>query len=174
MSVKSANSVGEAPAGGSSTGEVVCSGYLKKLKTMKKKWFILRAESADSSARLEYHDSEKKYRQNPGNPKRSIFLKACFNINRRLDTKHKHVIALYTKDDCFCVVLDTEKDLECWLKSLLSLQRGEDVVDGETPKPTFGQYHNMFTYNIHLKKKIIYLFSIFYDEQHWNPRGELI
>lgn len=139
MSVKSGSSVGEPPAGGSSTGEVVRrSGYLKKLKTMRKKWFVLRDDSADSSARLEYYDNEKKYRQNAGNPKRSIPLKACFNINRRLDTKHKHVIALYTKDDCFCVVLESEKDLEEWLNALLSVQRGEDVIDGETPKPTFG------------------------------------
>lgn len=144
MSVKSGSSLGEAPAGGSSTGEVIRSGYLKKLKTMRKKWFLLRAESADSSARLEYFDTEKKYRHNPGHPKRSIPLKACFNINKRLDTKHKHVIALYTKDDCFCVVLESEKDLEDWLKALLSVQRGEDVIDGETPKPTFGQYHNIF------------------------------
>lgn len=146
MSVKSGSSVGEAPAGGSTTGGVVRSAYLKKLKTMKKKWFVLRAESADNSARLEYYDSEKKYRQNPGNPKRIIPLKACFNINRRQDTKHKHVIALYTKDDCFCVVLDSERDLDDWLKALLSLQRGEDVVDGEPPKPTFGQYTHTYTF----------------------------
>lgn len=139
MSVKSGSSVSETPTGGgSATGEVVRSGCLKKLKTMRKKWFVLRAESSENSARLEYYDNEKKYRQNPGHPKRSIALKACFNINRRQDTKHKHVIALYTKDDCFCVVLDSERDLDDWLKALLSLQRGEDVADGEPPKPTFG------------------------------------
>jgi hypothetical protein len=50
------------------------------------------------------------------------------------------VIALYTKDDCFGLVLDSEEELEYWLKALLSLQYGEDVVDGEEPKPTFGEY----------------------------------
>lgn len=133
MSVKSASSFGE-PA----PGEVVRVGYLKKLKTMRKKFFVLRAESLEASARLEYYDNEKKYRQNQ-NPKRSIPLKACFNINKRVDTKHKYVIALYTKDDCFCVVLESERELEEWLKCLLSLQRGEDVMDGEPPKPTFGE-----------------------------------
>ncbi|CAG9830268.1 unnamed protein product [Diabrotica balteata] len=117
-------------------GEVLRSGLFKKLKTSRKKWFVLRAETPESSARLEYYDSEKKF--NSGQPpKRSIPLKTCFNINKRQDIKHKHVIALYTKDDCFCVVLDTEEELESWLKALLSLQHGEDTTDGEAPRPTY-------------------------------------
>ncbi|CAH1119453.1 unnamed protein product [Phaedon cochleariae] len=120
-------------------GEVLRCGLLKilkKLKTSRKKWFVLRAETAESSARLEYYDSEKKF-HNGQAAKRSIQLKTCFNINKRHDTKHKHVIALYTKDDCFCVVLDSEEELESWLKTLLSLQHGEEAADGETPRPTF-------------------------------------
>ncbi|XP_028135100.2 insulin receptor substrate 1-B isoform X1 [Diabrotica virgifera virgifera] len=117
-------------------GEVLRSGLFKKLKTSRKKWFVLRAETSECSARLEYYDSEKKF--NSGQPpKRSIPLKTCFNINKRQDIKHKHVIALYTKDDCFCVVLDTEEELETWLKALLSLQHGEDPTDGEAPRPTY-------------------------------------
>ncbi|XP_063917570.1 insulin receptor substrate 1-B isoform X2 [Zophobas morio] len=117
-------------------GNVVRCGYLKKLKTSRKKFFVLRAETAEASARLEYYDSERKFHGGQP-PKRSIPLKNCFNINRRLDTKHKHVIALYTKDDCFCVVLESEEDVDGWLKALLKLQHGEEVVDGEAPKPTF-------------------------------------
>ncbi|KAK5641019.1 hypothetical protein RI129_009566 [Pyrocoelia pectoralis] len=129
MSVKSSNS-----NPGSET--VVRAGYLKKLKTFKKKYFVLRAEGPESSARLDYYDSEKKF-NNGQPPKRSIPLKTCFNINKRVDTKHKHVIALYTKDDCFCLVLESEDELEAWLKALLSLQHGEEAADGETPRPTF-------------------------------------
>lgn len=119
-------------------GEVVRCGLLKKFKTSRKKWFVLRAETAESSARLEYYDSEKKF-NNGLPPKRSIPLRTCFNINKRNDTKYKHVIALYTKDDCFCVVLESEEDLDVWLKDLLSLQHGEEAMDGETPRPTFGK-----------------------------------
>ncbi|KAH0816304.1 hypothetical protein GEV33_006487 [Tenebrio molitor] len=123
--------------GGGGGGGVVRCGYLKKMKTSRRKFFVLRAETAETSARLEYYDTERKF--NSGlPPKRSIPLKNCFNINRRLDTKYKHVIALYTKDDCFCVVLDNEEDVDSWLKALLSLQHGEEVIDGEPPKPTFG------------------------------------
>ncbi|XP_069699992.1 insulin receptor substrate 2 isoform X3 [Periplaneta americana] len=117
-------------------GEIVKMGYLRKLKTLKKRFFILRGDSSEASARLEYYEDEKKWKKNHS-PRRTISLKTCFNINRRQDTKHKHVIALYTKDDCFGLVLDSEEDLESWLKALLSLQYGEDIVDGEEPKPTF-------------------------------------
>lgn len=36
--------------------------------------------------------------------------------------------------------METEEELEDWLKMLLTLQHGEDVPDGEQPKPTFGQF----------------------------------
>lgn len=106
---------------------------------MKKKYFVLRCESPDFPARLEYYDSEKKFKAHQP-PKRSINLRTCFNINRRTDMKQKYVIALYTKDDCFCIVLDSEEERESWLKALWALQDGDDVTDGETPKPLFGMY----------------------------------
>ncbi|XP_054266628.1 insulin receptor substrate 1-B isoform X2 [Macrosteles quadrilineatus] len=116
--------------------DVVKTGYLKKLKTMKKKFFVLRSDSIEASARLEYYDSEKKFRANQP-AKRSITLKTCFNINKRSDLRQKHVVALYTKNDCFCIVLENESELSDWLKALLSLQQGDDIPDGEQPKPTF-------------------------------------
>lgn len=116
-------------------------GYLRKQKTMKKKWFVLKPETPDSLARLEYYDDEKKWRKNQ-QPKRSIILKTCFNINKhkRQDIKQKFVIDLYTKDDCFSIVFDNEDELEEWLRPMLFLQHGEELWDGEPPKPTFGKY----------------------------------
>lgn len=124
--------------------DVVLHGYLKKLKTMKKKYFVLRSDSAEASARLEYYDSEKKYKARSP-PKRAILLRSCFNINRRSDTKHKCVIALHMKDDCFCMLLDAEAELTQWLRALLALQRGGDDENdtGEIPRPTFGKI-NLF------------------------------
>lgn len=129
-------SSGRGPAS-SAGGPVVRCGHLKKLKTMKKKYFVLRGEAPGCLACLEYYDSKKKF-ENRQPPKRSILLHSCFNINKRGDTKHKHVIALYTKDECFCLILDSEKELEEWLKAMLRLQSG-DVPDGEQPRPTFGK-----------------------------------
>jgi insulin receptor substrate 1 len=119
-----------------SPGAVVLAAHIKKLKTLKKKFFVLRAEAPGHPACLEYYDSKKKYDSRQP-PKRIISVPSCFNINKRRDTKHKHVIALYTKDDCFCLVLDNERDLDDWLNALLLLQNG-DQPDGEQPRPTFG------------------------------------
>lgn len=129
-------SSGRGPASPSG-GPIVLHGHLKKLKTMKKKYFVLRGEAPGCLACLEYYDSKKKF-ENRQPPKRSILLHSCFNINKRGDTKHKHVIALYTKDECFCLILDNEKELDEWLKAMLRLQSG-DVPDGEQPRPTFGK-----------------------------------
>lgn len=119
-----------------SGGPVVLCGHVKKLKTQKKKYFVLRGEAPGYPACLEYYDSKKKF-ENRQPPKRSILLDSCFNINRRVDTKYKHVIALYTKDECFCLILESEKELDEWLKAMLLLQSG-DVADGEQPRPIFG------------------------------------
>lgn len=49
---------------------VVKFGYLKKMKSMRKKFFVLREETVQyGPARLEYYESEKKWRTN-ASPKR--------------------------------------------------------------------------------------------------------
>ncbi|XP_017075682.2 insulin receptor substrate 1 [Drosophila eugracilis] len=108
---------------------IVLSGYHKKLKTMKKKFFVLYEESNNSPARLEYYDTEKKFLQR-SEPKRVIYLSNCFNINRRLDTKHKFVIVLSSRDGGFGIVLETENDLRKWLDKLLVLQRNIANMNG--------------------------------------------
>ncbi|KAK3087074.1 hypothetical protein FSP39_001278 [Pinctada imbricata] len=96
------------------------TGYLKKLKTNKKKYFVLRSTSSSGAARLEYYDNEKKFRAN-ALPKRSIELYKCFNINKKSDTKVKNVIALYLKEECFAVVAE-EDEMSSWLDLLLEYQ----------------------------------------------------
>ncbi|XP_073990017.1 insulin receptor substrate 1 chico isoform X2 [Rhodnius prolixus] len=121
-----------------SSRDIVKQGYLKKLKTMKKKYFVLRRDSAEVPARLEYYDSEKKFKANLA-PKRSITLKTCFNINKPSDTRQKYVIALFTKKDRFCVVFDNEDEMEDWLKVLLELQHEGNLPAGEPARPNFEQ-----------------------------------
>ncbi|XP_062545854.1 uncharacterized protein LOC134212214 isoform X3 [Armigeres subalbatus] len=126
---------------------VMLHGYYRKLKTNKKKYFVVYGDTPDKNARLEYFDSEKKFKQSwlkssSVQAKRSIVLRSCFNINKRHDIK-KHVIALYTKDDCFCIVFDSEEELNRWLRTLLSLQRGEES-EGEPPRPTFEHVWDVF------------------------------
>ncbi|XP_078584599.1 insulin receptor substrate 1-B-like isoform X1 [Branchiostoma floridae x Branchiostoma japonicum] len=120
-------------AGGDTPEDVRKHGYLRKLKarwtlrqdylyvgTMKKRYFVLHAKSSAGAARLEYFDNEKKWRHGAA-PKRTIFLHHCFNINKKDDGKHKHMIVLYTRDECFSLVADTADEHDTWLAVLKDL-----------------------------------------------------
>ncbi|KAM7352266.1 insulin receptor substrate 1 chico isoform 2-T13 [Cochliomyia hominivorax] len=102
-------------------GVLLC-GYYKKLKTMKKKFFVLFNETPCNVARIEYYDNEKKYKSG-FNPKRVIKIKNCFNINTRLYTKHDFVIVLASREGGFGIVMDSEEEMNIWLNQLLQLQR---------------------------------------------------
>lgn len=53
---------------------VVKIGYLKKNKSMRKKFFVLREETAHGGpARLEYYENEKKWRNN-ASPKKYVII----------------------------------------------------------------------------------------------------
>lgn len=113
------------------------------------KYFVIFDDLPDKpgTARLEYFDNEKKFKSamtksktgGITNEKRSIILCTCFNINRRFDTKYKHVIGLYRKDDTFTIMAKDDPECTAWLKQLLILQRGKESVDAEQPRPTYGE-----------------------------------
>lgn len=136
------------PAGAErSNGLVELTGWFKKYKSGKKKFFVLRDEDQDSSPRLEYYDSEKKF--NTGQvPKRSIALKTCFNIARQSDPKYKNVIALYTKDGSLSFIVDSDELCATWMKKLIALQRGERDGD-DAHCPPYGK----LTYETYLKRQ---------------------
>ncbi|XP_071532483.1 uncharacterized protein [Panulirus ornatus] len=95
--------------------DIIKMGYLKKLKTMKRKFFVLRRETGpENPARLEYYDNERKFSAG-ALPKKPIVLRTCFSINRKKDPKHSHVIALYTNQDTVCMAAETEAELNDWL-----------------------------------------------------------
>ncbi|XP_045444736.1 insulin receptor substrate 2 isoform X2 [Pipistrellus kuhlii] len=117
-------------------------GYLRKQKHGHKRFFVLRGPggggasgSGDEAAasaggggpappqppRLEYYESEKKWRSKAGAPKRVISLDCCLNINKRADAKHKYLIALYTKDEYFAVAAENEQEQEGWYRALTDL-----------------------------------------------------
>lgn len=138
---------------------MVLSGYHKKLKTMKKKFFVLYEETSINQARLEYYDTEKKFLQR-AEPKRVIYLKDCFNINRRLDTKHRFVIVLSSREGGFGIVLESENDLRKWLDKLLLLQRNIANVNGQVYS-AYGMFKCVvINFNI-------LIFKIFIAEHVW-------
>ncbi|XP_063043517.1 insulin receptor substrate 2-B [Engraulis encrasicolus] len=117
-------------------------GYLRKQKHGHKRFFVLRAASHLGPSRLEYYDSEKKFRNSlrsaaaaaaaaaasstsvssggtaTTSPKRVIYLYQCFTVNKRADSKNKHLIALYTKDEYFAIVAENEQEQEDWYQAL--------------------------------------------------------
>ncbi|KAL0963403.1 hypothetical protein UPYG_G00305890 [Umbra pygmaea] len=105
-------------------------GYLKKQKHGHKRFFVLKEPNEGFPARLEYYESEKKWK-NKSAAKRVIPLDCCLNINKRADAKHKHLIALYTKDEYFAVAAENEQEQESWYRDLTDLMsEGKVYSDG--------------------------------------------
>lgn len=117
-----------------SSNKVLLEGYMKKLKTMKKRYFVLMGDTTSRKGCLKYFDSEKKYKQSvtkrePMNPKRCIVLEECFSINRKYDTKHLNVLGLYMQEECFSIIFETEDELLKWLNTMLLIQVSADGRD---------------------------------------------
>ena len=95
--------------------QLVCISFV--FQTQKRRYFILRSP-LNGTARLEYFESEKRFRQLQSSPKRTISLASCFNIGRKEDWKNKFVFALYTRDDVFGLIADSDEEMNAWLKCL--------------------------------------------------------
>ncbi|XP_029932506.1 insulin receptor substrate 1-B [Myripristis murdjan] len=110
------------------TGEHPCcedvrkSGYLRKQKSMHRRYFVLRTASERGPARLEYYESEKKFRGKAPVPKKALVLETCFNINKRADSKNKHMIVLYTRAESFAIAAENEADQDEWYQAMVDLQ----------------------------------------------------
>ncbi|XP_067117561.1 insulin receptor substrate 1-B [Osmerus mordax] len=98
------------------------SGYLRKQKSMHRRYFVLRTASERGPARLEYYESEKKFRGKAPIPKKALVLETCFNINKRADSKNKHMIVLYTRAESFAVAAENDTDQDEWYQAMVDLQ----------------------------------------------------
>ncbi|XP_019903480.2 insulin receptor substrate 1-B [Esox lucius] len=98
------------------------SGYLRKQKSMHRRFFVLREASEQGPARLEYYENEKKFRSKSPVPKKALNLETCFNINKRADSKNKHMIVLYTRGESFAIAADSEEVQDEWYQAMLDLQ----------------------------------------------------
>uniref|UniRef100_A0A8C9VJQ3 IRS-type PTB domain-containing protein n=1 Tax=Scleropages formosus TaxID=113540 RepID=A0A8C9VJQ3_SCLFO len=71
-----------------------------------KRFFVLRAASRLGPSRLEYYDSEKKFRN---------------SLRCASGASNKYLIALYTKDDYFPIVAEGEREQDEWYQALSDL-----------------------------------------------------
>ncbi|KAL0993898.1 hypothetical protein UPYG_G00115330 [Umbra pygmaea] len=119
-------------------------GYLRMLKPSKNRFFVLRGPSNTGPSRLECYDNEKKFkygikscskpRRVSGSPKNIIYLHQCFTVSKRADSKHRHLIALYTKDEYFAMVAKSEEEQEDWCLALNELMIEEKKDHSDTDK----------------------------------------
>ncbi|XP_052027847.1 LOW QUALITY PROTEIN: insulin receptor substrate 4 [Apodemus sylvaticus] len=120
-------------------GDEVCKrGYLRKQKHGHRRYFVLKLETPDAPARLEYYQNARKFRHSVRAaaaaaeaaasgaavpalipPRRVIILYQCFSVSQRADARYRHLIALFTQDEYFAMVAENESEQESWY-SLLS------------------------------------------------------
>lgn len=126
-------------------GEEVCKrGYLRKQKHGHRRYFVLKLETADAPAQLEYYENARKFRHSVRTaaaaaaaaaasgsavpalipPRRVITLYQCFSVSQQADARHQHLIALFTQDEYFAMVAENKSEQESWylLLSRLILQ----------------------------------------------------
>lgn len=108
-------------------GEIVKEGHLKRLKTQKKRYFVLRSSPRKGKSRLEYYESQKKFRHKNA-PKRVIYLDNCFNVVKKEDPKKRPVLILFTRDDAFGVIANSEDELNSWMRSIEIELRKEEIL----------------------------------------------
>ncbi|KAL1766608.1 insulin receptor substrate 4 [Sigmodon hispidus] len=115
-------------------GDEVCKrGYLRKQKHGHRRYFVLKLETADAPARLEYYENARKFRHSVRAaaaaasaaasgaavpalipPRRVIILYECFSVSQRADARYRHLIALFTQDEYFAMVAENESEQESW------------------------------------------------------------
>lgn len=139
------------------------SGYLRKHKSMHRRYFVLRAASERGPARLEYYESEKKFRGKAPVPKKVVALETCFNINKRADSKNKHMIVLYTRAESFAVAAENEADQDEWYQAMVELQC-------RSKRSTFAHKHaHMHAFlHVHTPTQIyVCAYICIYTHTHW-------
>lgn len=130
----------------------ISSCVFNHFQTKKDKFFVLRSTSSSGPARLEYHDSEKKFKAGQL-PKRQILLHKCFNINKKSDTRQKNCIALYLVDECFAVIVKDATEMQIWLDLLLEHQN-EYLTEEQQPYPHYGKSYSSFFNSLNVVEDI--------------------
>ncbi|XP_069776262.1 insulin receptor substrate 1-like isoform X2 [Narcine bancroftii] len=96
-------------------------GNLRKSKSLHRRYFVLWAASERGEARLEYYDSEKKFRGRGTAPRRVLPLQGCFSVTKRADARSKYLVALYTRAECLAVAAESAQEQDSWYQAIVEL-----------------------------------------------------
>lgn len=94
-------------------------GYLRKQKTNKRKFFVLKTNPSLSKTTISYYDNEKKFKDK-SIPRREILLADCFAVARIPDPK-KIILGIYTKEDLLSLIMENEEQFTDWLRSIRAI-----------------------------------------------------
>ncbi|XP_053552793.1 insulin receptor substrate 1 [Bombina bombina] len=118
-------------------------GYLRKQKSMRRRFFVLRNSGPRGPARIEYYENEKKFRtaERIGGSRGMLNLEEVFGVNKRADAKRRFLLVLYTRDGGLAVSAEGEDEQEEWYQAILELQvqaRSLSLPDASNlPGPAF-------------------------------------
>uniref|UniRef100_A0ABM5EJP4 Insulin receptor substrate 1-like isoform X2 n=1 Tax=Pogona vitticeps TaxID=103695 RepID=A0ABM5EJP4_9SAUR len=137
---------GTAPAAAAAAApsDIRLCGYLRKQKSHRRRYFVLRSASERGPARLEYYESEKKFRASGGvggvgaapRPKRTFPLASALNINKRADARHPHLIVLYAHQGTFGLAAEDAEQQQVWYAALVELHcKGKEAASEGSPGP---------------------------------------
>ena len=80
----------------------------------------------------------KLYKMPPNNAKCPSHLQDVLNILPEKNEGNRHVINVYTLDDCVSIMFSDEQEMRIWLSELLDNQKGRSE-DGRVPRPNYEQ-----------------------------------
>ncbi|XP_021506384.1 insulin receptor substrate 1-like [Meriones unguiculatus] len=109
------------PLPGPCPPDVRLCGHLRKQKSQRRRFFVLRADPP----RLECYESEKKFLAGgcrPPRPRRTVSLEGACTISKRADARQRHLIVLYTSDSSLGVAAASEAEQQAWYSALLEVR----------------------------------------------------
>lgn len=114
-------------------------GYLRKQKSMRKRFFVLRCPGTRGPARLEYYENEKKFRvaEGSGGPRGALNLEEAFGVNKRSDAKKRHLLVIYTRDGGLGVSADGEEEQDEWYQAILEVQAQARALSSSPDAPAW-------------------------------------
>ncbi|XP_047390333.1 insulin receptor substrate 1-like [Sciurus carolinensis] len=112
--------------------DVRLCGHLRKQKSQRRRFFVLR----EDPPRLEYYESEKKFRagcSGGARPRRSVSLAGACTISKRADARQRHLIVLYTRDSSLGVAAASEAEQQVWYGAMLEVRAAAAAAAAADP-----------------------------------------
>lgn len=121
--------------------------YYYQGKKPKKRFCVLQG------GKLEFFESEKKYKQSNRQAKRIFPLDSVLNVNRKtVDSKLSNAIALFTRSDCLVMGLETEEERDIWIEKIkeqiAGIRRASSLSSLEQESGVLAKFEHIWDVNV--------------------------